>query len=148
MKVILLQDIKALGKKGDIREVSDGHARNFLLPKNMAVEASPKHLNDLKLKKAGEEKAAAKQLAAAEELASELLSKQVSLKMRAGEGGKLFGSISSKEIAAAYLEQHNMELDKKKIHLPEPIKSFGVHQVSIKLHPQVTGTLTVIVKET
>jgi large subunit ribosomal protein L9 len=147
MKVILLQDIKALGKKGEIREVSDGHARNFLLPKNMAVEASPKNLNDLKLKKAGEEKAAAQQLAAAEDLASELLAKQVNISMRAGEGGKLFGSISSKEIATAYKEQHNMEIDKKKIHLPEPIKSFGVHQVSVKLHPQVTGTLTVIVKE-
>lgn len=147
MKIILLQDEKKLGKKGDIIEASEGYARNYILPKKIGVEATPKNMNDLKLQKANESKIAQEQLDAAKALAAELESKQVTVKIKAGEGGKAFGSVSSKEIAAAYKEQHNIELDKKKIQLPESLKNFGSYEVSIKLHPQVTGKLTVKVTE-
>jgi large subunit ribosomal protein L9 len=147
MKIILLQDVKSLGKKGDIREVSDGHARNFIIPKKLGIEATPKNLNDLKFKKAGEEKQAQEQLAAAEAIALKLQSIKVSVSMKAGEGDRPFGSISTKEIAQAFKDQCNMEIDKKKIQLAEPIKSFGIHQITIRLHPQVTGTLTVSVNK-
>lgn len=147
MKIILLEDVKALGKKGDIVDVSDGYARNFILPKKLGLEANNKNMNDLKLRKAGEAKTAQLLLDKARDLAGELESLQVNLTMKAGEGGKSFGSIASKEIARAYLEQCRVELDKKKILLTEPIKSFGVHEVTIKLHPQVTGILKVNVKE-
>jgi large subunit ribosomal protein L9 len=147
MKIILLQDVKSLGKKGEIKEVSDGHARNFLIPKKLGAEATPQTLHELKQQQAAEEKRHKEQLAAAEALAAELSQKQISVSMKTGEGGKPFGSVSSKEIAAAYKEQHNLDIDKKKLQLPEPIKSFGVHQIPLKLHPQVTATLTVVVKE-
>jgi large subunit ribosomal protein L9 len=147
MKIILLQDVKALGKKGEIKEVSDGHARNYLIPKKLGAEATAKNLNDLKQQQAAEDKRIKEQLAAAEALGEELSQKQVSLSMKIGEGGKPFGSVSSKEIAQAYKEQHGLDIDKKKLQLSEPIKSFGIHQIPIKLHPQVTATLTVIVKE-
>lgn len=147
MKIILLQDEKKLGKKGDIIEASEGYARNFILPKKIGVEATPKNLNDLKLQKANEEKVAQEQLDAAKELAKVLETKQVVVKMKAGEGGRTFGSISSKEICAAFKEQHGMELDKKKVVLGDPIKSFGNFEVAIKLHPKVTGKFTVKVVE-
>ena len=147
MKIILLQDEKKLGKKGDIIEASEGYARNYILPKKIGVEATPKNMNDLKLQKANESKIAQEQLDAARALAVEIESKQVTVKIKAGEGGKAFGSVSSKEIAAAYKEQHNIEIDKKKIQLPESLKSFGSYEVSVKLHPQVTGKLTVKVTE-
>lgn len=147
MKIILLQDEKKLGKKGDIIEASEGYARNYILPKKIGVEATPKNMNDLKLQKANESKIAQEQLDAAKALAAEIESKQVTVKIKAGEGGKAFGSVSSKEIAAAYKEQHNIEIDKKKIQLPESLKSFGSYEVSVKLHPQVTGKLTVKVTE-
>ncbi len=147
MKVILLQDEKKLGKKGDLLEVSEGYARNYILPKKIGVEATPKNLNDLKLKKASEEKKAKEALEAAKALAEELAGKQVEVKIKAGENGKTFGSVSTKEIAAAYLEQYGVELDKKKIQLPENIKSFGTFEVAIKLHPQVSGKLNVKVSE-
>ena len=147
MKIILIQDEKKLGRKGDIIEVSEGYARNYILPKKIGVEATPKNLNDLKLKKANESRIAQEQLDAAKELAAQLDEKQVVVKIKAGEGGKAFGSVSSKEIAAAYKEQHGIEIDKKKIVLPESLKSFGSYEVSVKLHPQVTGKLTVKVTE-
>ena len=147
MKIILLQDEKKLGKKGDMIEVSEGYARNYILPKKIGVEATPKNRNDLKLKKANEEKQAQEQLDAARALAAELESKQVIVKMNAGEGGRAFGSVSTKEIAAAFKQQHNIEIDKKKIQLPESLKSFGSYEVTIKLHPQVTGKLIVKVAE-
>lgn len=147
MKIILLQDEKKLGKKGEIIEASEGYARNYILPKKIGVEATPKNMNDLKLQKANEEKKAQELLDAAKALAADLESKQVVVKIKAGEGGKTFGSVSTKEIAAAYKEQHNMELDKKKIQLSESIKSFGTVEVPVKLHPQVTGKLTVKVQE-
>lgn len=147
MKIILLQDEKKLGKKGDIIEASEGYARNYILPKKIGVEATPKNMNDLKLQKANESRIAQEQLDAAKALAEVLETKQVTVKIKAGEGGKAFGSVSSKEIAAAYKEQHNLDIDKKKIQLTESLKNFGSYQVSVKLHPQVTATLTVKVAE-
>ena len=147
MKVILLEDVKTLGKKGEIVTVNDGYARNFILPKKLGLEATGKNLNDLKLQRAHEEKRAKELLEAAQESARSLEGKAVVIKMRAGEGGKLFGSVSSKEIAAAYKEQHGLEIDKKKIQLSDPIRAFGSFEVPVKLHPQVTGTLKVNVQE-
>lgn len=147
MKIILLQDEKKLGKKGQIIEASEGYARNYILPKKIGVEATPRNMNDLKLQKANEEKIAQESLDAAKALASELETKQVIVKIKAGEGGRAFGSVSTKEIAAACMEQHNIEIDKKKIQLAESLKNFGSYEVAIKLHPQVTGKLTVKVVE-
>ena len=147
MKVILLQDVKSLGKKGDIVTVNDGYARNYVIPKKIGLEATQKNLNDLKLQKKREEKLAAERLAAAKELAGQLEGLKIEVTMRAGEGGKVFGSIASKEIAEQAKKQHGLELDKKKIVLEEPIKTFGMHEVEIRLHPEVTGRLYVLVKE-
>ena len=147
MKIILLQDEKKLGKKGDIIEASEGYARNYILPKKIGVEANAKNMNDLKLQKANNEKIAQEQLDAAKALAAELETKQVIVKIKAGEGGRAFGSVSTKEIAAAVKEQHDLEIDKKKIQLPEALKNFGSYEVAVKLHPQVTAKLTVKVLE-
>ena len=147
MKVILLEDVKSLGKKGDVVNINDGYARNFVLPKKLGVEANNKNLNDLKLQKAKEEKIARQQLEAAQAFAKEMEEDAVVLSIKAGEGGRTFGSVSSKEIAQAYNEQKGKEIDKKKIVLPEPIRSFGVFEVGVKLHPKVTGTLRVKVTE-
>ena len=147
MKIILLQDEKKLGKKGDIIEASDGYARNYILPKKIGVEATAKNMNELKLQKANDEKIAKEHLDAAKALAARLEEKQVVVKIRGGEGGRTFGSVSSKEIAAACMEQHDIEIDKKKIQLPENLKNFGNYEVAVKLHPQVTAKLTVKVTE-
>lgn len=147
MKVILLEDVKSLGKKGDIVEVNEGYARNFILPKKVGVEATNANLNNLKLQQANEKKVAKEQLEAAQEFAGQLEKLEIVVEMKAGEGGRTFGSISSKEIAAAAKEQHGVELDKKKLQLPEAIKSFGVYEVAVKLHPKVTATLRVKVQE-
>lgn len=147
MKVILLEDVKSLGKKGEVVNINDGYARNFVLPKKLGVEANNKNLNDLKLQKAKEEKIAREQLEAAQAFAGEMEEDVVVLSIKAGEGGRTFGSVSSKEIAQAYKEQKGKEIDKKKIVLPEPIRSFGVFEVGVKLHPKVTGTLRVKVTE-
>lgn len=142
-----ITDEKKLGKKGDIVEVSEGYGRNYILPKKIGVEANAQNRNDLKLQKAKEEKIAKENLDAAKALAAELETKQVIVKIKAGEGGRTFGSVSSKEIAVACKEQLGIELDKKKIQLPESLKNFGSYEVGIKLHPQVTGKLTVKVTE-
>ncbi len=147
MKIILLQDEKKLGKKGDIIEVSEGYARNYVLPKKIGVEANAKNMNDLKLHKANEERIAKEQQDAAEALAAVLETKQVIVKIKAGEGGRAFGSVSTKEIATACKEQHDLDIDKKKIQLPENLKNFGSYEVNIKLHPQVMAKLTVKVVE-
>ena len=147
MKVILLEDVRSLGKKGELVTVNDGYARNFILPKKLGVEATSKNLNDLKLQKANAEKVAAEQLAAAKELAEKIEKLTITLKMKAGEGGKAFGSVSSKEIAAAAADQLKLDIDKKKLVLPEPIKTFGNHEVPVKLHKDVTAKLTVKVTE-
>lgn len=147
MKVILLEDVKSLGKKGDIVEVNEGYARNCILKKKLGVEANTANMNDLKLKKNNEAKVAQEQLEAAQAFAKDLESKEVIVSIKAGEGGKLFGSVTAKEIAQAYKDQCKVDIDKKKIQLAEPIKSFGVFDVPVKLHPQVTGSLKVKVKE-
>ena len=147
MKVILLQDVKSLGKKGEIVEVSDGYARNYVLPKKLGAEANSKNMNDLKLQKANEEKVAKQQLEAAQEMAKLLETKEVVVKMKSGEGGKTFGSISSKEIAEEAKKQCDWAKKKKKIQLPEAIKSLGVYEVHVKLHTKVTGRLKVKVVE-
>lgn len=147
MKVILHADVKNVGKKGDIVELSDGYARNCIISKKLGVEATPANLNNLKLKKANDDKIAQEQLAQAQQFAKDLESVVVALTIKQGEGGKTFGAISSKEIASAAKQQHNLDLDKKKIMLKEPIKYAGEFKVPIKLHPQVTGTFMVKVAE-
>ena len=147
MEIVLLEDVKALGKKGQIVKVNDGYARNFILPKKLGVEATAKNLNDLKLQKANAEKIAAEQLAEAKALAEKIGELSVTLKMKAGEGGRAFGSVSSKEIAQAAKDQLGLEIDKKKMVLPEALKTFGTHEVPVKLHKDVTAKLTVKVTE-
>lgn len=147
MKVILLEDVKALGKKGQVVNVSDGYARNLLLPKKLGVEATGKNMNDLKLQKAHEDKVAQENLDAAKAFAEELKDKQVTVGIKVGEGGRTFGSISAKEIAEAAKAQLGYELDKKKLQLSAPIKELGTTMVPIKIHPKVTGELKVVVKE-
>ena len=147
MKIILLQDVKALGKKGEIVNINDGYARNFILPKKLGVEANGKNLNDLKLQKNNEAKVAQEHLDAAKKLAEELKAGKVVLTMKVGEGGRTFGSVSSKEIAEAVKEQMHLDIDKKKIQLKEQIKTLGTHIVSVKLHPEVTAELNVSMKE-
>lgn len=147
MKVILLQDVKNLGKKDQIVEVSEGYARNMILPKKLGVEANSKNLNDLKLKQRHDEKVALENLQNAQTLAKEIEGWLVETRIRAGEGGRTFGSVSSKEICAAVKEQYNKVIDKKKIILEEPIRSLGTTEVKIKLHPQVTAVMRVHVTE-
>ena len=147
MKVILLENVKSLGKKGEIVNVNDGYARNFILPKKLGVEATGKNLNDLKLQKNNEKKVAHENLDAAKELAAELSAGKVELAIKVGEGGRTFGSVSSKEIAVAVKDQMQLDIDKKKIQLKESIKSLGTHIVTVKLHPEVSAELKVVVKE-
>lgn len=147
MKVILLQDVKSLGKKGQEVNVSDGYARNMLLPKGLGVEATAKNKNDLKLQKAHEEKVAKENLEAAQAFGKELAAKEVIVKIKVGEGGRVFGSISAKEIAEAAKDQLGYEIDKKKMQLSSPIKELGTTMVPIRLHPKVTAELKVIVRE-
>ena len=147
MEIVLLEDVKSRGKKGQIVKVNDGYARNFILPKKLGVEATPKSLNDLKLQKAKEAKIAAEQLAEAKELAAKIEAAAVTVSIRSGEGGRTFGSVSTKEIAKAAAEQLKLEIDKKKMVLQEPIKSLGTFEVPVKLHKDVTATLRVKVTE-
>lgn len=147
MKVILTEDVKSLGKKGEIVEVSDGYARNFILKKKKGLEANSRNLNDLKLKKANEDKIAQEQYEAAKELGKEIEAGKIEVSIKTGEGGKAFGSVSSKEIAAEVKSQMELDIDKKKIQLKEPIKTLGMHTVSIRLHPKVTADLKVVVTE-
>ena len=147
MKIILLEDVKSLGKKGDIVDVSDGYAKNFIFKKKLGIQADAKNLNDLKLKKANDEKVAAANLEAAKEFAGRLSDKTVVVKLKAGEGDRTFGSVSGKEISAAAKEQFDIDIDRKKIVLPEAIRAFGDFEVPVKLHPKVTAQLKVRVEE-
>ena len=147
MKVILLQDVKALGKKDQIVDVSDGYARNFILPKKLGVEANAVSLNDLKLQKAHEAKVAKEELEAAKALAAKIETLTVDTSIKSGKDGRSFGSVSSKEIAEAFKKQHGIEVDKKKITLDEPIRAVGTSIVTVKLHKEVTAKLTVRVRE-
>ena len=146
MKVILLTDVKNVGKKGQVVEVSDSYARNVLIKKNQGLDATGKNMNDLKLQKANDEKVAAQNLADARVLAEQIEKSSIVLKVKVGEGGKLFGSISTKEIAEAVKEQLDLEVDKKKIQITNPIKSTGEMDVPIKLHTKVTARLKVHVE--
>ena len=171
MKVILTEDVKALGKKGDIVEVNDGYARNFILKTKKGIEANAKNMNDLKLKRQNDDKVALEQLEAAKELAKKLGEGQVKLAIKkkvgdvilagsfivsgicyakaikVGKDGRAFGSVSSKEIAAAVKAQMNLEVDKKKIQLKDALKTLGTHMVPVKVHPKVTAELKVVVTE-
>ena len=147
MKVILKEDVKSLGKKGEIVNVSDGYAKNKLIPGKLAVEATGKNLNDLKLQKQHEDKVAQENLEAAQELAKNLEGKTVKVSVKAGEGGKVFGSVSSKEVAKATADQLGYEIDKKKLSMPEPLKTLGFHEVTVKLHPKVSAVIRVNVVE-
>lgn len=147
MKVILLEDVKSLGKKGEIVNVNDGYARNFILPKKLGLEATNKNLNDLKLKKANEAKVAQELLEEAQELGKKIEAGKVELSIKVGEGGRTFGSVSSKEISIAVKEQMGYDLDKKKIQVKDAIKTIGTHMVPVKLHAKVTVELKVVVKE-
>ncbi len=143
MQIILLEDVKAHGKKGDIVNVSDGYARNFIIPKKLGLEATPKNLNDLKLQKAAELKKQKEILEAAQKLKAEIEEKSIQLTIKAGEGGRTFGSISTKEIQQAMKEQLGYDIDKKKFTLNNPIRNMGTYTVPIKLHPNVVAELKV-----
>ena len=147
MKVILLEDVKAHGKKGQIVEVSDAYGRNVLIAKKLGVEATPKALNDLKLQKKHEEKVAQEQYEAAVELGKVIETKKVVIKVKCGDGGRLFGTVSTKEIAAAAKAQIDLDLDKKKMQLSDPIKALGTYEIPVKLHQKVMTKLTVQVVE-
>lgn len=147
MKVILLEDVKSLGKKGEVVNVNDGYARNLLFKKNLGIEATKQNLNDLKLQKQNNDKLEAERLEEAKKLAEELEEKEVVLAIKTGSDGRVFGSVSTKEIAEAAKEQLGYELDKKKMHLKDAIKSIGTFHVPVKLHPKVTVELKVVVKE-
>ena len=147
MKVILLEDVKSLGKKDEIVNVSDGYAKNFLFTKKLAVEANAKNLNELKLHKANDEKVAARLLEEARAFAGEIEKNTVVVRLKSGKDGKTFGSVSSKEIAQEAMNQFNMDIDKKKIQIDEPIKALGNYEVLVKLHPKVTAKLTLKVVE-
>ena len=147
MKVILLQDVKSLGKKGDIVDVSEGYARNMILPKKLGVEANKKNLNDLKLQNQHADKVAQENLEAAQAMAKVIEDWVVETKIKTGEGGRTFGSVSSNEICAAVKAQYKETIDKKKIQMEEPIRSLGTYEVKVKLHPKVTATMRVHVGE-
>lgn len=147
MKIILLQDVKSLGKKGQTVEVSEGYARNFILPKKLGVEANAKNMNDLKLQKAHEEKVAKEQLEEAKALAARIETLTVEATIKSGKDGRTFGSVSSKEVAVALKEQHGIEVDKKKISLDDAIRTVGTSIVTVKLHREVSAKLTVKVRE-
>ncbi len=147
MKVILLEDVKSLGKKDTIVDVSDGYARNYLLPKGLAVLPDAKGMGDLKGRQISRKKSEEALLAAAKETASQIEGKTLTLSIKVGSGGRTFGSVSAKEIAEAAKEQWGVVIDKKKLALPSPIKELGVTEVPLKLHPDVTVDLKVDVKE-
>lgn len=143
MKIILLEDVKSVGKKGDLVELKEGYARNYILPRKLGVEATAQNLNTLKLQNQNKDKIAKEQLEAAKALAKELEQMTVKLEIKGGEGGKTFGSVSSKEIAKGVADQYGKEIDKKKIQLSDVIKTEGMHEVTVKLHPKVSAKLKV-----
>ncbi|MGN0362260.1 MAG: 50S ribosomal protein L9 [Bilifractor sp.] len=147
MKVILLEDVKSLGKKGEIVNVSDGYARNLLLPKKKGLEATPANLNSLKLQNKHAEKLAEEALEAARTLKQEIEGKTIRMQIRTGEGGRVFGSISAKEIADAVKSQMGIDIDKKKISMEGPLKEIGTTKVDVKLHPKVSAKLSVEITE-
>ena len=146
MEIILLEDVKNLGKKGDIVKVNDGYGRNVLIKKKQGVEATGRNLNDWKLKKANADKIAAQKLEAAKEIGKKLEASAITVSIKVGEGGKSFGSVSSKEIAEEIKAQLGFDVDKKKVQLKDAIKTVGEHEVRVKLHSQVSAVLKVKVE--
>ena len=147
MKVVLMKDMPKIGKKDQIVEVSDGYARNFLIPKGIATEATGAVLNEVKNREAAKAHKAAVELAEAKETAEKLEGAVVTIKVKGGsaESGKLFGSVTAKDIGDALEKEHGITVDRRKINLDEPIKKFGKYEIPVKLHPQVAGTVNVIV---
>lgn len=147
MKVIFIKDVKGKGKKGEIKNVADGYAHNFLIKNGYAVEATPANLKKLEAQKKKAAQQAQQELEEAKQLQEKLANIQVEISANSGEGGRLFGSITSKQIAEQLLKQHNIKVDKRKIEMEDAIRSLGVTRVDIKLHPEVTATLAVHVVE-
>ncbi len=147
MKVILKEDVKGLGKKESMHEVSDGYARNFLFPRGLAVEASSANINVMNTKKEAEKNKKAKELQQAKDLAEKFKAITVVFKTKAGESGKLFGSITSKDVADKLLKDHKLDIDKKKINMPDALKSLGTYEAEIKLYPGVAGKLSIKVEQ-
>ena len=147
MKIILLQDVKSIGKKDQIINVSDGYAKNFLIPRGLGVEATKANLNDLAQKEKAEERKKEEEYKEALELSKKLREKTVNISVKAGENGKIFGSVTNKEIAAALLEQTGISLDKKKIALAEPIKTTGEKEVEVKIHSKIDSKIIVNITE-
>lgn len=147
MKVIFLKDVKGQGKKGEVKEVATGYANNYLLKNNLAVEATPANLKKLQAQKKKAAEIEKQEKAKAEQLKQELADLQVKITAKAGDGGRLFGSITSKQIAEELEKQFNKKVDRRKIELPEPLRTLGHHKVSVKLHPDVTGTINVHIVE-
>ncbi|MBA4548060.1 50S ribosomal protein L9 [Thermoactinomyces intermedius] len=147
MKVILLKDVKGTGKKGEVKEVAEGYARNFLIPRKMAVAATQGNMNALKDQKQREQRRKEEERKEAEALAEKLNKMKVSFSMKLGKDGRTFGSITSKQISETLKKQHQINVDKRKIQLDQPIRSLGVTKVPVKLHPEVTATLAVHVVE-
>lgn len=147
MKVILLEDVKSVGKKGELVNASDGYARNFLFPKKLAVEATKSNLNDFELKQKSEEKRKKEELEQAQQMAKELENKTVTVKVKTGENGKLFGSVTNKEVAEEIVKQTGMNIDKKKVSIGDPIKMVGERTAVIKLHPKVSAEITIKIVE-
>lgn len=147
MKVIFTEDVKGKGKKGEVKNVSEGYARNYLLKNNLAIEATPGNLKGLEAQKNKEKQKEQEEVKAAEQLRDELKKLEVTLKTKAGEGGRLFGSITSKQIAEELQKSHKIKIDKRKIELEQPIRSLGYTNVPVKLHNDVTGEIKVHVLE-
>ncbi len=148
MKVILVEDVKKLGKKGDVVNASDGYARNYLFPRKLAIEATPQNLQKLKAVKAQEDKQREAEKKQAQKDAELLAKSPIEVYAKAGDKGRLFGSITNMEIASAIKKQTGLEVDKRKIDISEPIKNLGTHSIKIKLHPQVHSEFNIIVKAT
>ncbi len=147
MKVILLKDVKGTGVKGDVVNISDGYARNFLFPKGLAIEATKANLDELKNKERAQQKRIEQEKQEARELAKKISEITLVIKAKSGENGKLFGSVTNKEIAQELKKQHNITIDRKKIVLNEPIKQLGQMELEVKLYPEISGKLTVKVEE-
>ncbi|MFC3419324.1 50S ribosomal protein L9 [Salinicoccus hispanicus] len=147
MKVIFLNDVKNKGKKGEVKEVATGYAQNFLLKKGLAEEATPANLKRLEEEQNAEEAKAEQALEDAKSMKEELEQKEVEIKTKSGDDGRLFGSISSKQVVEAYEKQHGIKLDKRKLDMSQPLKSLGYHKMSVKLHPEVSAEIKVHVIE-
>ncbi len=147
MKLILLEDVKSVGKKGDLINASEGYAKNFLLPKKLAVEATKSNLNDYELKQKADAKRRQEELEKAQETAAALKDKVVTIKVKTGGNGKLFGSVTNKEVADAIVEQTKLEIDKKKVSIGDPIKMVGERTAVVKLHPKVSAEVTIKIED-